>query len=220
MPDLEAVLFDLYDTLVWSDWPNHAGYMAGHLGVPEMTVAAAYDHLREDRDGGDFPDAESVMAAVMEYCELEPSPARVRELVRREADLLSQHVILYEDSLPTLRRLRSDGIQTGVVSNCSPTTRPVVDRMGLEDEAGVVVLSCEVGTSKPAPGIFRVALDALGVPAERSMFVDDQSAYLDGAAELGMRTVQITRDRSFGEASEIGAHPRVRDMDELLTLIG
>lgn len=219
MSELEAVLFDLYDTLAWSDWPSHAAFLAGHLGVPEDRIAAAYDHLRDERDGGVLADEGAVLAAVMEHCGLDPKPSRVHELVELEAALLAEHVILYADALPTLRRLRSTGYQTGVVSNCSASTRPVVDRMGLEEESDVVVLSCEVGAFKPSPAIFRSALEALGVSPQGSMFVDDRRDYLDGAAELGMRTVQIIRDSAFGEATAGGEHPQVRDLQQLLDLL-
>lgn len=219
MSDLEAVLFDLYDTLAWSDWPSHAAFLAGHLGVPEDRIGAAYDHLRDERDAGVLSDEGAVLAAVMEQCGLDPELSRVQELVELEAALLAEHVILYADSLPTLRRLRSVGFQTGVVSNCSASTRPVVDRMGLEEEADVVVLSCEVGAFKPSPAIFRTALEVLGVAPEVSMFVDDRRDYLDGAAELGMRTVQIVRADAFGEATTGGDHPQVRDLQQLLDLL-
>lgn len=219
MSELEAVLFDLYDTLVWSDWPSHAGFVAGHLGVPEDQIASAYDNLRDERDGGVLADEGAVLAAVMEHCGLDPEPSRVRELVELEAALLADHVTLYDDALPTLRRLRSTGFQTGVISNCSASTRPVVDRMGLEEEADVVVLSCEVGAFKPSPTIFWTALRALGVSPEGSMFVDDRRDYLDGAANLGIRTVQITRAGAYGEDVEGGEHPQVTDLQQLLDLL-
>lgn len=219
MSELEAVLFDLYDTLAWSDWPSHAGFLAGHLGVPEDRIAAAYDALRDERDAGVLADEGAVLAAVIEHCGLDPEPAQVRELVELEAALLAEHVILYDDALPTLRRLRSTGIRTGVVSNCSASTRPVVDRLGLEDEADVVVLSCEVGAFKPSPAIFRSALEALAVSPEGSMFVDDRPDYLDGAAELGMGTVQIIRAAVPGGEGAGGDHPQVADLQELLDLL-
>lgn len=218
MPDLEAIIFDLYDTLVWSDWPRHAAMLADHLGVSVEEVFSAYEHLREERDGGSHLDAETVLAAVMDYCGVESTRERVAHLADLEADLLSEHVGLFDDSLPVLRRLRSDGLRTGVISNCSPSTRPVVDRLGLEAETGVVILSCEVGCSKPSPAIFRAALDALGVSADRSMFVDDLSEYLDGAASLGMRTVQIRRFEH--EPARSGRPPEVGNLYQVLELVG
>lgn len=216
---MEAVLFDLYDTLAWSDWQSHAEFLAGRVGVTRDDIVVAYDHLREERDAGVLADAEAVLAAVMEQCGLEAEPRRVRELVELEAALLADHVTLYEDSIPTLRRLRAEGIRTGVISNCSAATRPVVDRMGLEEEAGVVVLSCEVGAFKPSPAIYRAALDPLEVSPERTVFVDDRRDYLDGAAQLGIQTVQIVRDEAFDEDAGGGEHPRITDLLQIFDLL-
>jgi putative hydrolase of the HAD superfamily len=216
---LQAILFDLYDTLAWSDWPTHSAMLAGHLGVTQAEVISAYDHLRDERDSGVFADSAAVLRAVMEYCNLEADDERIQEFVDLEAGHLAEHVVLYEDTIPTLRRLRAVGYRTGVVSNCSPSTRPVVDRLRLEDETGVVVLSCEVGQFKPAPGIFESALRALDVSAEHSLFVDDRVDYLDGAAGLGMSTVRIVRQHAFGEDVEGGDHPVVSDLEELMALL-
>jgi putative hydrolase of the HAD superfamily len=55
----------------------------------------------------------------------------------------------------------------------------------------VAVFSSEVGKRKPHPEIFQVALAALEVAPERTLFVGDR-LYEDvrGAGELGMTTVQ------------------------------
>lgn len=219
MSELEAVLFDLYDTLAWSDWPSHAGFLASQMGVGREVVVSAYDRLRHERDAGLLADAEAVLAAVMAQCGLEVDSGRARDLAEMEAAHLADHVHLYADAIPTLREVRAAGMETGIVSNCSAATRPVVDRMGLEDEAGVVVLSCEVGALKPSPEIYRAALEALRIPAGRSIFVDDRRDYLDGAAQLGMQTVQIVRGEAFGEEAPGGDHPRVTDLGQIFALL-
>ncbi|MFP3915536.1 MAG: HAD family hydrolase [Actinomycetota bacterium] len=214
MPEPDAILFDLYDTLVWADWSGMAEELADRLEVAPAAVELAYEDLRHARDGGELPDAESVLVAVARHCGVEPGPALVADLVAWEERTLARRVVLYEDAVGVLRRLRAGGLRTGVVSNCSPSTRPVVDRLGLGREADAVVLSCEVGAAKPAAVIYEVALQAVGVEAARSVFVDDRADYLDGAAALGMRTVQIRRpNASAAPASNHrwvgGLHPLV-----------
>ena len=59
--------------------------------------------------------------------------------------------------------------------------------------ADTLVLSCEVGSAKPAAEIFRYALDRLGVTAEAAVFVDDQPGYCAGSMAAGIRAVQIVR---------------------------
>ena len=56
------------------------------------------------------------------------------------------------------------------------------------------MLSCEVGSAKPAPQIFRRALSEAGVAAADALFVDDQAAYCAGAEVLGIGAVRIVRN--------------------------
>lgn len=220
MSGTEAVLFDLYDTLVTGDWSRHTALVARHLGVPAPVVSDAYERLREQRDSGRHADVHSVLLAVAETCGVDPTPGLIEELAVAEARHLAHEVDWYADSLPVLRELRATGYKLAVVSNCSPSTRPVVQRLGLEDETDAVVLSCEVGVSKPAPGIFRTALARLEVEPHRTVFVDDRRDYLDGARQLGMGTYRIVRDISFGEDRAGGDHPIIADLGGLPLLLG
>ena len=70
--------------------------------------------------------------------------------------------------------------------------------------ADTLVLSCEVGAEKPAAQIFAYALDELGVPARRAVFVDDQPAYCAGAVDLGITAVQIVRGELDGKVPAPG----------------
>ncbi len=83
------------------------------------------------------------------------------------------------------------------------------------------MLSFEAGVAKPDPGIYRIALDALGARAEEAVFVDDQSRYCDGAAALGIATfIALRHAAAPGEGiSEPGGHPVLRDLRSLLALV-
>jgi HAD superfamily hydrolase (TIGR01509 family) len=52
-----------------------------------------------------------------------------------------------------------------------------------------VVISCEVGVSKPDPRIYQLCLDRLGLPAAETLFVDDRADNIEGAARIGLRTL-------------------------------
>ena len=123
------------------------------------------------------------MQAVVEGCGRDATPALIARLVTIERDFLAADVRLYPDSLDTLRWLHDAGVPTALVSNCSPATGAVVERLGLAAELDVVVLSFEVGAQKPAPEIFQVALDGLGTGPSDAWFIDDQVAYCDGACD-------------------------------------
>ena len=105
-----------------------------------------------------------------------------------------------------------------VVSNCSHSTRPIVERLGLEDEADAVVLSFEVGVAKPDAGIYLTALERLRVAPDEAVFVDDQAAYCDGATATGMTSYLIQREGAMPDEGRSDPEGR-RVIDDLRALL-
>jgi HAD superfamily hydrolase (TIGR01509 family) len=209
---VDAVLFDLYDTLVWTEWPLLRHRLADAVGVTPRDLMRGFVETRDARGVGACGSLEGDLGAVFRAAGARLTDERVRELTRMEiATLADGGIHLYDDSLPVLRELRRRGVPTAVISNCDHATRPIVDAMKLEDEVDAVVLSFEVGALKPSAEIYRAALDRIGADPARSTFVDDQAAYLDGAAELGMRTFQILRSPD-AYAPDVAVHPVVTDL--------
>jgi putative hydrolase of the HAD superfamily len=218
--DADAVLLDLYDTVAQGAWGDLARVVIDRLGIDRDTLFDAFDETRPARSVGAFGSAEGDLAAVIAACGLDPDPAVVAELVAMEREILPSRARLFEDSLPVVRAIRAHGIPTALVSNCSHSTRPIVDALGLEDEFDQVLLSFEVGAAKPDPVIYREAMDSLGnVAPERAVFVDDQARYCDGASAVGLRTLLIIRedaDPAEGWGENANGHRVIRDLRALL----
>jgi putative hydrolase of the HAD superfamily len=217
-----AVLIDLYDTLVESDWHEWHREMADLLGVDRAVLRHAFDTTRPARSVGAYPDVEAEMRVIVEATGIDDPPLElIRDLAAREFDFMSSRVRLHGDSLPTVRELRARGVRTALVSNCSHNTAPVVDRLGLAEEFDALILSFEVGARKPQPAIYRAALEALSdVEPTDAVFVDDQVPYCDGAAALGIGTRLIVRRESppplEGWAIETNGHRAIGDLTALL----
>ena len=214
----DAVLLDLYDTLVWSDWYSWQGRVADHLGVSLDMIGRAFAQTRPARSVGATPDSEADLVAVLEAADIEPAPRVVADLLEMEREM-ADSVRLYDDSLEVVRALRAAGVPTALVSNCSHNTRPIVDRLGLEREFDALVLSFEVGAMKPDPAIYREALSRLGDPdPARSVFVDDQVRYCDGAAAVGLQTFLILRPEEAleGRPFDMNGHRPIETLTPLL----
>ncbi len=54
-----------------------------------------------------------------------------------------------------------------------------------------VIESSKVGLRKPDPAIYRLMTDALDVPPERAVFLDDLGVNLKPARDMGMRTIKV-----------------------------
>jgi putative hydrolase of the HAD superfamily len=87
--------------------------------------------------------------------------------------------------------------RTAILSN---GIAEVIGRVGavrtLADYFDVVVVSYEVGCLKPAPRIYEICLNRLGVPAASALFVDDRLENLEGAERQGMQTLHFVGDES------------------------
>jgi epoxide hydrolase-like predicted phosphatase len=92
-----------------------------------------------------------------------------------------------ERMLDVVRRARAAGIRTGLVSNSWGTRRYPRDILGELFDG--VVISGEVGMRKPAPAMYRLGAERIGLEPEACVFVDDLPFNLTPAAELGMATV-------------------------------
>ena len=107
-------------------------------------------------------------------------------------------------------------MKTALVSNCSHSTRPVVDRLGLEAEFDAVVLSFEVRAMKPDPAIYRAALEQLGgVRRSAPCSSTISPRYCDGAAAIGLDARLILRKNEDVPADRHG-HQVVTDLGWLL----
>ncbi len=82
---------------------------------------------------------------------------------------------------------RRAGIRTGLISNSWGTRR--YDRARLAELFDGVVISGEVGIRKPAPEIYALGAESVGLEPSQCVFVDDLAFNLRPAAELGMATV-------------------------------
>jgi putative hydrolase of the HAD superfamily len=71
-----------------------------------------------------------------------------------------------------------------------------MEKYGLRQYLDVQLSSCYLGMRKPDAEIYRRAVDIMGVPAERIIFIDDRKGNADAAAAVGMHAIQF-----LGEAS-------------------
>jgi HAD superfamily hydrolase (TIGR01509 family) len=213
---MHAALLDLYDTVARTRWHELSDRIAGELDVDLAALYRAYNLTRDERSVGAFDGQEGDMAAIVEAAGFESSPQLIGTLVALEREFAETGVELWEDSLPVVYELRQRGVKTALVSNCSHSTRGIVDRLGLVDAFDEVVLSFEVGLRKPDPAIYREALGRLDVEAGRAVFVDDQQEYCDGAASIGIETYLI--DRTGDATPDEDGHRVIRDLRALLAV--
>jgi putative hydrolase of the HAD superfamily len=107
--------------------------------------------------------------------------------------VFDQSVELQDSALGIVRELAaSDRCALGALNNEAREPNDYrFSKFGLRDCFEFAFSSCYVGLRKPEPAIYKRALDILGKPADRVLFVDDRAENAAGAAAVGMKTIRF-----------------------------
>lgn len=100
---------------------------------------------------------------------------------------------LYPETVEVLEYFYKHGYKMGVISDTSPSLEYTLQQLGIAEYFTSFTASSLVGAGKPSPIIFNAALNAQGVSADKSLYVDDCKTEADGARELGFTSFLIDR---------------------------
>ncbi len=197
---IQAVTFDVGGTLI-RPWPSVGHVYAevaaahGYPGLPADVLSHRFSVAFHSRPAFDHTPEDWADIVVEALAGLVPEPAArdfFPELYERFAQPGAWRI--FDDVWPTLDALAAQGLRLGIISNWDDRLRPLLKRLGLAKRFEVTVVSCEVGCAKPALGIFRRAVQELGLPARAVLHVgDDLAMDVQGARAAGLHALQITR---------------------------
>ena len=112
----------------------------------------------------------------------------------RQTMLAALEFAPYPDVEPALRELRADGKRLVIASNWDCSLPGWLEPLGLLDLVDGVVTSADVGAAKPAPALFRRALELAGVLATEAVHVGDSAENdVEGARAAGIRPLLLVR---------------------------
>jgi putative hydrolase of the HAD superfamily len=115
-----------------------------------------------------------------------------------------------------LEWLLAQGYLLGVISNSIGTLEDQLVRLGLARYFQAILDSAIVGIQKPHPGIFKLALQRVGVEGSEAVFVGDTYATDVGGAQLaGLTGVLIDSVGAYPDA----ACPRISSLPELRRIL-
>lgn len=188
MPDapLHTVILDYGQVLTRAQRPDALARMARVLGAPEDATARAYWARRLEYDLG-TPVEEYWQTVARELGADEPGADAIRSLI--ELDVWSW-TDYREPVWELAESFRSQGGRTAILSNGVPEimARVHVER-ALDERFDAVIVSCEVGCSKPDPAIYALTLSRLGAEPAGTLFVDDREENVSAARALGMQAL-------------------------------
>lgn len=104
-----------------------------------------------------------------------------------------------EGAFETVRSLRARGLEVAVVSNWDIGLTEQLERLGVASLFTAIATTAEAGAPKPQPGVFRLALDRLGIEPSRALHVGDEPGDEEGARAAGMRFAPAPLATAFDE---------------------
>ncbi len=126
----------------------------------------------------------------------------------------------YPEVKDTLLRLQQRGFRSAILSNGSPAMlAAAVQSAGLVGMLERVISVEEAGIYKPAPRVYQLAVEQLGVHAKEVCFLSSNAWDAAGAARFGFRVVWINRFRQHRERLPFGPEFEIQSLVELPTLL-
>jgi HAD superfamily hydrolase (TIGR01509 family) len=128
---------------------------------------------------------------------------------------------LYGEVPATLSNLRKK-YKLALVSNCAAGTDKVIRSLGLADFFDCITLSYQVGVRKPDKRLYIEALNCLRLDANECVFVADEISDLEGAREIGLKTILVLQGQNtFEEAKDLSFKPdfQVNQISEVTKIL-
>lgn len=202
--EFDAITFDCFGTLV--DWRRGTRAALGALpalapwGGRLAEIVAARERAEQALQRGPFlPYREILARSLMEGCR-----ALGCAIPRAEAEAFADSQAdwpAFPDAPAALRRLARLA-PLGLLSNCDPAPLRACAERTLRAPIALFVDAQRAGSYKPAPGHWRVALEALGLAPQRVLHVSAYEFYdLAPAHALGFGLGFVARD---GERAPAG----------------
>jgi 2-haloacid dehalogenase len=121
----------------------------------------------------------------------------------------------------TLRRLKDAGLKTAILSNGTPEMlAAAVAQAGIGSALDHILSVESVRVYKPAPAVYRLALDVLGLAADAISFQSSNAWDIHAASAFGMKTVWCNRTGQRRERLPGAPDREIKALDELPAMLG
>lgn len=219
---VRACVFDAYGTLFNVHAPVAA--MASRIGpqadaVSQMWRTKQLEYTWQRSLMGRYVDFWRITADALDYA---LDAAGTNEPALR-ADLLDAylHLECYPEVPAVLRTLKAAGMGTAVLSNGSPMMlEAAAGSAGIADLLDVVLSVDVLGIYKPAPEVYQLVLEELGVGRGQVSFQSSNAWDAAAAATFGFRVAWCNRFGQVRERLPDAPEAEIATLAELPALLG
>ena len=184
----DVILFDVGGVLLTNSWDRgeRAAVAAElHLDPREMETRHLDIDTAWERGG-------MTMAAYLDFVVFHESRAFTRD--QFISCMLDQSKLLPGGAMEVLKELAPSGkYLLGALNNEAREINEYrFKTFGLRNYFRIALSSCYLGLRKPEPAMYQRAIDIVGSPAERILFIDDREENVAAAVAAGIKALRFT----------------------------
>lgn len=203
MTQIQAVLFDM-DGLMVDTEPLH-------LQAFNFALKKFGKHLTEEENTKRYigtPDIDGAKDMVVRF----NLPISVSEFLKVKQDksreLLSGHLIPESGLIELLNDLKENGYKVAIASSSAlENIKAIVKNLGVGDLIDQLASAEEVKQGKPAPDVYLLAAEKLGVKPEECLVLEDAPKGVQSGKAAGMKVFavpsQYTKGQDFSQADKV-----------------
>jgi putative hydrolase of the HAD superfamily len=183
---IDALVLDYGEVLCHPAAPEAMEKLAAEAGLSLAEFQALYWRFREDYDRGVF-DGPRYWARLAEELGRPWAVGQVERLIDED---VAMWTILDDRMVTWVSSAIDGGTKAALLSNMVlEIGARLKQSFTLLSRFSHLTLSCEVGSVKPEPAIYRHVLEGLGVAPDRALLIDDRAVNIDAARALGMHGI-------------------------------
>lgn len=222
---IKAVFFDLFFTLIYPAYSDINEYDVIGISAIEWEKYAEDEVLYYERALGKVKTEKEIIDRIVDIMPYDLNDIQKQKILQRREERMKRALLTIDGKvLNTIKRIYDKGVKIGLISNADMIDSKHWEKSPLSVFFDAAIFSCNVGILKPEPEIYKIAMNALGVKSEESIFIGDGgSNELYGAKRAGMKTVftEYIERKSPDKARKIKLYSdyNIGSFDEILEYI-
>jgi epoxide hydrolase-like predicted phosphatase len=182
---VKAILFDLGDTILHSDWKPRDEAMIKEAGISVLLTPETKPLYLEISAGK--KSVKELFKKILEQSNSDKTVEEVIEIYKRNYQKFSS---IDEKMLKIVKKLRKR-YKVYAFSNTNTLHEEINKKRGLYEHFDDIFLSCDLGVIKPNKEVFHIVLGKVGLKANETLFIDDNEKNINVAKEVGMEAIQF-----------------------------
>lgn len=191
--EVKAVIFDYGKVLTFPQPETEINVMCNLLNVSKDEFISAYSFHRDLYDSGNI-NGDNYWKNVSETLKVSIDKETISNLITHD---VNSWLHLNNEAWKLTLKLRKKYKTALLTNNVNELCARMENEIPLEKYFDVSIFSNKLHSIKPDPYIYQYCLEKLQVEPSESIFIDDKIRNIEGAKNLGIKTILFTEYDKF-----------------------